>query len=247
MKAGLIGLAAVFVSAVLLAAAPGHAQSPPPAPLPAPGFMPPYEVTKMIRSAGFEPLAPPLREGTTYVLRATDFRGILMRVVVDARSGAIRAVNRIVPGPAPYGQVGMVAAPYRMPPAYGIPPDADGSELAPEEAALGPPPSPTSYSGVHSYGASPPLPRPRPAELAARDAKASPKPADFARRSGGRSARGQTRAKAKHDGIDALAVACSYGPETAGAVRNPGLTVRDGGASALLRIARDDSLSVEPA
>ncbi|HUZ32586.1 MAG TPA: hypothetical protein VMV19_10890 [Xanthobacteraceae bacterium] len=177
MKAGLIGFAAVFVSAVLLAAAPGHAQSPPPAPLPAPGFMPPYEVTKMIRSAGFEPLAPPLREGTTYVLRATDFRGILMRVVVDARSGAIRAVNRIVPGPAPYGQVGMVAAPYGMPPAYGIPPDADGSELAPEEAALGPPPSPTSYSGLHSYGASPPLPRPRPAELAARDAKASPKPA----------------------------------------------------------------------
>jgi hypothetical protein len=176
VKAGLIGLAAVFVSAVLLAAAPGHAQSPPPAPLPAPGFMPPYEVTKMIRSAGFEPLAPPLREGTTYVLRATDFRGILMRVVVDARSGAIRAVNRIVPGPAPYGQVGMVAAPYRMPPAYGIPPDADGSELAPEESALGPPPSPTSYSGVHSYGASPSLPRPRPAELAARDAKASPKP-----------------------------------------------------------------------
>ena len=180
MKAGLIGLAAVFVSAMLLAATSGHAQSPPPAPLPAPGFMPPYEVTKMIRSAGFEPLAPPLREGTTYVLRATDFRGILMRVVVDARSGAIRAVNRIVPGPAPYGQVGMIAAPYNMPPnmppAYG-PPDADGSELSPEDAALGPPLSPASYPGVHSHGASPPLPRPRPAELAARDTRTAPKPA----------------------------------------------------------------------
>jgi len=175
VKAGLIGLAAVFVSAMLLAAS-GHAQSPPPAPLPAPGFMPPYEVTKMIRSAGFEPLAPPLREGTTYVLRATDFRGILMRVVVDARSGAIRAVNRIVPGPAPYGQVGMVAAPYGMPPAY-VPPDADGSELPPEEAALGPPLLPASYPGTHSHGASPPLPRRRPAELAARDARVAPKPA----------------------------------------------------------------------
>jgi hypothetical protein len=183
VKAGLIGLAAVFVSAMLLAAASGHAQSPPPAPLPAPGFMPPYEVTKMIRSAGFEPLAPPLREGTTYVLRATDFRGILMRVVVDARSGAIRAVNRIVPGPAPYGQVGMIAAPPNMPPAYGPmppaygPPDADGSELSPEDAALGPSLSPASYPGVHSHGASPPLPRPRPAELAARDTRAAPKPA----------------------------------------------------------------------
>jgi hypothetical protein len=175
VQAGLIGLAAVFVSAVLLATAPGHAQSP--APLPAPGFMPPYEVTKMIRSAGFEPLAPPLREGTTYVLRATDFRGILMRVVVDARSGAIRAVNRIVPGPAPYGQVGMVAAPYGRPPAYGIPPDAESSGLSPEEAALGPPASPVSYPGIHSHDANPPLPRPRPAELAARDARAAPKPA----------------------------------------------------------------------
>ena len=47
--------------------------------------MPPYEVTKLVRSAGFDPLAPPLREGSTYVLRATDFRGILMRVVVDAQ------------------------------------------------------------------------------------------------------------------------------------------------------------------
>lgn len=181
MKAGLIGLAAI--SAVLLAAAPGHAQSPPaavpapPAPLPAPGFMPPYEVTKMIRSAGFEPLAPPLREGTTYVLRATDFRGILMRVVVDARSGAIRAVNRIVPGPGPYGQVGMVGASYGMPPPYDVPPDADRPGLSPEQAALGPPPSPLSYPGPHLREAAPPLPRPRPAELAARDAKAAPKPA----------------------------------------------------------------------
>ncbi|MBV1698550.1 MAG: hypothetical protein KGQ47_09375 [Hyphomicrobiales bacterium] len=179
MKAGLIGVAAIVVSAMLLAAAPGQAQSPPaasPAPLPAPGVMPPYEVTKMIRSAGFEPLAPPLREGTTYVLRATDFRGILMRVVVDARSGAIRAVNRIVPGPGPYGEVGMAAPPYTMPPAYG-PPEDDGSELSPEEAALGPPLSPAPYPVVHSRSASPPLPRPRPAELAAREARTVPKPA----------------------------------------------------------------------
>ncbi|MGB6935932.1 MAG: hypothetical protein WBE14_04320, partial [Xanthobacteraceae bacterium] len=75
--------------------------------------MPPYEIARNVRRAGFDPLAPPMREGATYVVRATDFRGILMRVVVDAHSGAIRDVNRIVPGPGSYGQqVGMM--PYGM-------------------------------------------------------------------------------------------------------------------------------------
>ena len=64
-----------------------------------------------MRAAGYDPLTRPRREGTTYVVRATNYRGILMRIVVDARSGAIRAVNRIVPGPAPYGVVGMMAPP----------------------------------------------------------------------------------------------------------------------------------------
>lgn len=142
------------------------------------GVMPPYEVTRIVRYAGFEPLAPPLREGTTYVLRATDFRGILMRVVVDARSGAIRAVNRIVPGPAFGGPVGM-ATPYGVSPTYGGPPryampppygpeGFDDIVVEPEEMPTAMPPH-----GAHPAAPSPPpLPRPRPAELAAR------KPAD---------------------------------------------------------------------
>jgi hypothetical protein len=94
---------------LLLAAAPSHAQAQS-QPAPLPGFITSHEVTRIARSAGFEPVAPPLREGTTYVLRAMDFRGILMRVVVDARSGAIRAVNRIVAGPGFYGPpIGMAA------------------------------------------------------------------------------------------------------------------------------------------
>jgi hypothetical protein len=163
-----------------LAAAPSFAQAPPPAPPPPlPGFVPPYEVTKIVRAAGFEPLAPPLREGTTYVLRATDFRGILMRVVVDARSGAIRAVNRIVPA---YGQVGMMMPPpYGAPPPYGMPPEysvpAGYGQMAPEEAGLGlPPPPPGIRPAMHPFvPALPPLPRPRPAELASRDPKAGAK------------------------------------------------------------------------
>ncbi len=168
---------------LLLAAAAGHAQAPQPAPPPQappplPGFMPPYEISRIVRSAGFAPLAPPLREGTTYVLRATDFRGILMRVVVDARSGAIRAVNRIVPGPGPYGPIGMLPPPNGAPPSYGSP-DFDGPEMPPSQESAAPPVAPvppvptpaTHTAALHPIvSAPPPLPRPRPAELASRKA-----------------------------------------------------------------------------
>jgi len=146
--------------------------------------MPPYEVTKIVRLAGFDPLAPPLREGTTYVLRATDFRGILMRVVVDAHSGAIRAVNRIVPGPGPYGPtIGMVTPPYAMAPPYGVPsaygPVGTELDMLPDEEALAaPPPASALRPATQPSVAGPPLPRPRPAELA-RDAKAGVKPSEL--------------------------------------------------------------------
>ena len=50
--------------------------SPSPSPTPLRGFVPPYEILRTLRAAGFQPLAPPLREGTTYVVRALDFRGV---------------------------------------------------------------------------------------------------------------------------------------------------------------------------
>ncbi len=154
--------------------------------------MPAFEVTRIVRASGFDPLAPPLREGTTYVVRATDFRGILMRVVVDARSGAIRAVNRIVPGVGPYGQFGMVTPPYGVAPPY-PPPDIAAPDMMPNEetttapalrpppAALVPPlPAAVLRPGAHPLASGPPLPRPRPAELASRkaadDAKSDAKP-----------------------------------------------------------------------
>jgi len=191
------GTAAFAVIVLLAAVAPGFAQALPPtqtaAPPPPPGFVPPYEITRTVRAAGFEPLAPPLREGTTYVLRANDFRGILMRVVVDARSGAIRDVNRIVPGPGmydpgAYGQVGMMppygSPPDERPPPYGTPPEFDAPEMTPSEQSVLPPPSrPSAARGTtRASGAmGPPLPRPRPAELASRkptdDDKVQAKPA----------------------------------------------------------------------
>ena len=180
-----------FALILLLAPiASGHAQAPPP---PVPGFVPPYEIMRTVRAAGFDPLAPPLREGTIYVLRATDFRGILMRVVVDARTGAIRDANRILPasgtyGPG-YGQIGMAPGPYEsppddMPPPYGRPRDA--SVPPPPFAASAAPvlPRPAVAPAVVA-APTPPLPRPRPAALAARqpgedakpEAASDPKPA----------------------------------------------------------------------
>jgi hypothetical protein len=131
------------------------------------GFVPPYEILRTVRTAGFEPLASPLREGTTYVVRAFDFRGVATRVVVDARSGAIRDANRIMSGPGLYGPFapgpyapayyGRLAAPP-YPPAdiesgYGRSPHIGASE----------PPNDRHAPGLGLV----PLPRARPASLAA--------------------------------------------------------------------------------
>jgi hypothetical protein len=176
VRARVFGVVA-FALIVVLAPTHGFAQSSP-APLPSPGFVSPYEIMRTARAAGFDPISPPLREGPTYVLRAYDFRGILMRVVVDARSGAIRDANRIVRDlydPDAEDEIGMVPLPYGPPPgympsAYG-PPPAYGAALDANPSV----PPPVAHSATRATGlTAPPLPRPRPAELASR------KPADEA-------------------------------------------------------------------
>ncbi len=193
----------------ILAVASGQAQVPPlpqpaasraaPPPLlppPAPGFVSTYEIARTLRSAGFDPLAPPLREGTIYVARATDYRGVLMRVVLDARTGAIRDANRIVPGPGNYG--GPYGGVYGER-AYG-PYDPGPYDPDPDDEDDAGPYGPGLYGGPGMarlpYGlprdadapAAPvvphpatgasvtPLPRPRPPELASRKAADDAKP-----------------------------------------------------------------------
>jgi hypothetical protein len=175
-------------------AAPGPQALPPPA---APGFVSTYEIVRTLRAAGFDPLAPPLREGTVYVARATDYRGILMRVVLDARTGAIRDANRIVPGPGNYaGPYGAASgergygpdgpAPYPPGPYASAPdgPDPYDAEDAEPPGPYGPPgvarlpyglprdadvPRAAPVAPHPAVGTSVmPLPRPRPSELAAR-------------------------------------------------------------------------------
>jgi hypothetical protein len=156
----------VVLVACLFAAAPGRAQVPAPPPIaqPVTGFVSSYEISRIARSAGFDPLAPPLREGTIYVLRATDYRGILMRVVIDAHTGAIRDANRIVPGPGRYGQF------YGAPALYD-PTEPEAPTIMPSTAEM----EPALGRSMGSRGATrsalpeiPPLPRPRPAALASR-------------------------------------------------------------------------------
>lgn len=172
MKRKAFGVGLLSVSLLFVSAGIGLAQAPPPPPPPppTPGFVPPYEIVHTLRSAGFDPLAPPLREGTTYVLRATDYRGILMRVVVDARTGAIRDVTRIVPGPGSYGPVGLGAQPYGASPYYGPPPYRLPIYNEPgNEAELPSSDRPETHVPPHPAMSAPlPLPRPRPAEIAVR-------------------------------------------------------------------------------
>lgn len=197
---GAVALSAAVAGCFCLTFVTGAAaQSPPPLPAssggpsqpkPVTGFVPTFEIMRTVRSAGFDPMAPPLREGTTYVLRATDYRGILMRVVIDARTGAIRDVTRIVP--AASGSLGVVLPPYG-PPAYASPygdrpyrapaeyegamPMLPGAEPGGARPALPPPlltAPPPAHAKTLTRKSTPPLPRPRPAGLASSQPPAAP-------------------------------------------------------------------------
>ena len=201
MRTSICGLAVIALVALLSGVAGGFAEdgaqpaaSPASLPLP-PGFVPAYEIMRRLRAAGFNPLAPPLREGTTYVVRATDFRGILLRVAVDARTGAIRDANRIAPGPDSDAQLGMM--PPDQPPSAEPPADVatrggdraaasmqshlDGS--GPSRAARVPPPHQRStartvrhsrFAADHAAPARPPAAAASNAARAAAPPRASP-------------------------------------------------------------------------
>jgi hypothetical protein len=128
---------------------------------PVTGFITPYEITRTVIKAGFHPLVRPLREGTVYVLRATDSRGIVMRVELDAGTGRIRDVSRLEGEGAELGPA---------PPADAVPADGPPAKIdAPSPSVE--PTEPIGLSGRSSLGTLtlPPLPRPRPAAAMAQD------------------------------------------------------------------------------
>jgi hypothetical protein len=198
------GVALFSLCCILLATAPSRAQSPPhdpmiaAAPASLPGLVPLFEIDRTLRAAGFSPLEPPRREGTTYVLRAIDHREVQMRVVVDGRSGAIRAVNRIVPV-SPDGAIGVTpplggAGSYgslpdpppferrpepqlHAPPDHAMPVNNDGTTIDSKkaDATMPPPPLTARPSTTPPPLAVLPLPRPRPAGLTTPKAKSQGK------------------------------------------------------------------------
>jgi hypothetical protein len=183
--------AATLTLCFLLVTVTGFAQSPSPEP-PAVGkpstltvLLPSNAINTIVRAAGYFPLTEPQKTGTMYVLRVLDHRDIQMRVVIDARSGAITAVNRVV-FQGPDSIVGTVPPPERTspnepPPAtatlepplhdvapdHATPVDNGGPPNSAAEGDLSTSPSPSAMlSGTHStLPVAPPLPRPRPSNL----------------------------------------------------------------------------------
>lgn len=105
----LFGVAALFgTGRPALAQAPGAA-------------LPPFEILTIIRSLDFEPLEEPQRRGGVYRLRALDFDGEEVRLVVDARRGRVISATPVFasapPPPPPRGYV-VVPGPGYLPP-YG--------------------------------------------------------------------------------------------------------------------------------
>jgi len=59
-------------------------------------LMPPHRIDMVVRAAGLYPVAPPMRLGANYVVRAIDRYGTPMRIVVDGYYGEILAARRMV-------------------------------------------------------------------------------------------------------------------------------------------------------
>ena len=71
--------------------------------------LPPYEIMRIVRSAGLAPLTRPTRRGSYYVVIAGTRSGGHMRVLVDAYAGDILRINPML-GASPYGP--RLAVPY---------------------------------------------------------------------------------------------------------------------------------------
>ncbi|MGE3150225.1 MAG: hypothetical protein AB7K04_14270 [Pseudorhodoplanes sp.] len=119
-------------------------------------LLPPYEAHAIVRSMGLRVITAPVRQGSTYVLRAVDRYGEERRVVLDARYGDVLSAVPVVrlPGNAYPG-----ARVVRLPR-----PQMEHDEE--RDAALppaNPPPVISAPRSANANPAAPPVPRPRPA------------------------------------------------------------------------------------
>jgi hypothetical protein len=133
--------------------------------------LPAYAIMSIVRSTGLTPLTRPMRRGSNYVLVAIDRSGRQMRLVVDARRGAILNMRPAVaaappyygPYPGPYGAVPSGAPAYGAPlygaaPPYGqaaAPIEPPVTAAPPAEAPLALPPAPRSIPHAANDAAAP--------------------------------------------------------------------------------------------
>ena len=123
----------------------------------------PYEIAAIVRSANLQPISRPWRNGANFMVRATNARGEVVNVLVDAYRGRILRIAaaemaptaRLAPDPRDTG----------MAPQY----DADGNPLPPRPVPQAAPhaqrPAAEHNRTAAVTPAYPPLPRPRPADV----------------------------------------------------------------------------------
>jgi hypothetical protein len=172
-------VASLLTPVIIVGAALGPASAQPLRPEVA--GLPPFEIVAILRSAGFEPLARPVRGAGVFFVRALDPNDDDVRLTVDARSGRIMAVR----------SMSVAASVYRpsmhrgYPAVHGRPFD-DGAGFEDATGALPIPPRAVPGGGTtFGYKSTLPLPRPRPSQAmatpsAAKPAEAAPKPTEAA-------------------------------------------------------------------
>jgi hypothetical protein len=124
--------------------------------------LPPYEILTIVRSAGLDPLGPPVRRGANYVLHAIGGDDREVRVLVDGRSGGILSITPVMTA-SRMPPRGVTMGPYeRMPPGY-IPSEPPGVYQAGPPVDDEPPvvygtrpPAPVPGAAPHSRAAAPP-------------------------------------------------------------------------------------------
>jgi hypothetical protein len=120
--------------------------------------LPAHEILTIVRSAGFNPIGRPGRDGANYVIRAIDRHGDDVQVIVGAKDANILFVRRLG------SRVGMAAptdfaGPRAYPPRY--PDYFFGNVPRPPRTV----PAQRAATPAKRTAAGPPVPRARPADV----------------------------------------------------------------------------------
>jgi hypothetical protein len=118
----------------------------------------PYEVAAIVRSANLQPISRPWRNGANFMVRATNARGEVVNVLIDAYRGRILRIALAETAPiarvSPDPRVDGTASEY----------DEDGNPLPPRPVPNAQRPAIEHNRTAAVTPVHPPMPRPRPAD-----------------------------------------------------------------------------------